>query len=377
MALPTPTENITQGIQTWLECESPSASPTALNAMADIVLNQARAMGLQAERISLGDSTGPLLHISNRAPGDTRAGVLLLGHLDTVHPVGTLLQNPCRIEDGKLFGPGSYDMKGSVYVALLALGQHATPGSTPLPIDMLLVPDEETGSHASRASIEAYARQARYALVCEPARADAGKCVTARKGTGMVRLRVHGQPSHAGVAHEKGRSAIREVAHQILALEAMTDYARGVTVSVGTIRGGTVTNTVPSYCEVDVDFRVPDQEAAQNIVLRINALTPVGPDVRLEIDVELNRPPMVKTSAVAHLLTGAQACAQQAGFVLEDVPMTGGASDANFVAALGVPVLDGLGLDGDGAHTLKEHVLVGTLQRRLDFWARLLGQDLS
>jgi len=360
------------GIQTWLRCESPSSSPQGIAAMGAIVEQHARAAGLTTVVSSLGDTTGPLLHITNRVAGDVRDGILILGHLDTVHPVGTLLQNPCRIEGDRLYGPGSYDMKGGIYLALTAMGQLSAPGATALPVDFLLVPDEETGSHQSRQSIEQFARKARYVLVCEPARADGGKCVTARKGTGMLRLKVHGRPAHAGMQHEKGRSAIREMAHQVLALEAMTDYERGITVSVGTISGGTVTNTVPALCQVMVDFRVPDMEAAQDIVARMNALRPVGPDVRLEIDVELNRPPMVKTDAVAELLSRSQACATQAGFTLEDAPMTGGGSDANFTAALGLPTLDGLGPDGDGAHTLNEYILVSTLGRRLTFWQLLL-----
>lgn len=368
---PTPAE-IVAGIQTWIRCESPSSSPQGIAAMAALVEQHAKSAGLAAQLSSLGDRTGPLLHISNRAAGDVRAGILILAHLDTVHPCGTLQQNECRIDGDRLYGPGSYDMKGGIYLALTALGQLAAPGATALPVDFLLVPDEETGSHQSRAAIERYARQARYGLVCEPARADAGKCVTARKGTGMLRLKVRGRPAHAGVEHEKGRSAIREMAHQVLALEAMTDYARGITVSVGTISGGTVSNTVPSQCEAMVDFRVPDMPAAEDIVAKMRALKPVGPDVTLDIDVELNRPPMVKTDAVADLLARAQTWAAAAGFVLEDAPMTGGGSDANFTAALGVPTLDGLGADGDGAHSLHEHILVSTLARRLAFWNLLL-----
>lgn len=367
---------LAQGIQSWLAIESPSAQPATVWAMAQCIERHALGLGLHAHLTQLGNSGLPLLHIHNRAPGDDRSGVLVLGHMDTVHPVGTLQQNPCRIEGDKLYGPGSYDMKGSIYLALTALGHLGAAQPAGWPIDMLLVPDEETGSHASRASIEAFAARSRYALVCEPARADGGKCVTARKGTGMVQLRVHGRPAHAGVNHEKGRSAVKELAHQILALEAMTDYPRGVTVSVGVIRGGTVSNTVPSLCEAEVDFRIPDMQAGHDIVQRIEGLQAVGPDTRLEIAVEVNRPPMVKTAAVEKLLKAAQQCAQDVGFVLEDVPMTGGGSDANFVAALGVPVLDGLGADGDGAHTLHEHILVSTLERRLAFWQTMLARDL-
>jgi glutamate carboxypeptidase len=163
------------------------------------------------------------------------------------------------------------------------------------------------------------------------------------------------------------------MAHQILALEAMTDYARGVTVSVGTIEGGTATNTVPDRCRCVVDFRLPDLRAADELVDKMQALRPVGPDMELEIDVEVNRPPMVKDQAVEALLARAQASARHAGFTLEDAPMTGGGSDANFTSAMGVPTLDGLGADGDSAHTLHEHILVSTLEARLNFWRHLLA----
>ncbi|WP_413463448.1 M20 family metallopeptidase [Acidovorax radicis] len=329
--------------------------------------------GLQATVTPFGPSVGPLLHISNRAAGDARPGLLILGHSDTVHPIGTLQANPCRIEGDRFYGPGGYDMKAGIYLALTALRDLAAAGATALPVDFVIVPDEETGSHASRPHIEAFARNARYTLVCEPARANGGKCVTARKGTGMLRLGVKGRAAHAGVQHEKGRSAIREMAHQILALEAMTDYARGVTVSVGTIEGGTATNTVPDRCRCVVDFRLPDLSAADELVDKMQALRPVGADMELEIDVEVNRPPMVKSDAVEALLARAQDSARHAGFTLEDAPMTGGGSDANFTSALGVPTLDGLGADGDGAHTLHEHILVSTLEARLNFWRHLLA----
>jgi len=367
------TAKIVADLTTWLQCESPSHAPGRVAAMVDIVRAYAAGFGLRAEVSSLGDDVGPMLCASNRAAGDTRPGILILGHLDTVHPVGTVNDNPCRVEDDRLYGPGCYDMKAGIYLALTALGELSSPAATKLPVDFLLVPDEETGSHASRAAIEDYAARARYVLVTEPARANGGRCVTARKGTGMVKLATRGRPAHAGVAHEKGRSAIREMAHQVLALEAMTDYERGVTVSVGTISGGTVTNTVPEHCRVMVDFRVPDMAAADDLLARIRALTPVNPDVELDVDVELNRPPMVKTDAQTALLARAQACAREAGFELTDAPMTGGGSDANFTAALGIPTLDGLGADGDGAHTLWEYVQVSTLPARLDFWRRLLS----
>ncbi|HBI84177.1 M20 family metallopeptidase [Orrella sp. NBD-18] len=367
-------QQLADELSVWIQCESPSNFPEGIHRMAELAAKQARDSGLTVNLTRIGKNNElPLLVVTNRATGDARPGILVLAHLDTVHPVGTLKDNPCRIEDDKLYGPGSYDMKGGAMLALKALGELSKPGATKLPIDFVMVPDEEVGSHASRPYIEDFAKRSIYTLVAEPARPNGGKCVTARKGTGMVHLCVKGRPSHAGLQHEKGRSAIREMAHQILKLEAMTDYDRGITVSVGTISGGTVTNTVPAHCEVMVDFRIPDMPAGEEVLARMQALSPVGPDVSLEIDVELNRPPMVKTPESTRLVEKLKGCASQAGFQLEDAPMTGGGSDANFTAALGIPSVDGLGAEGDGAHTLNEYVFVSALPRRLQFWRNILA----
>lgn len=370
------TESLVAGIEEWVRLESPTHDPGRVGQMMQMAGEQARKLGLSASIEPLAGDVGPLLCVSNRKTGDDRPGILILAHLDTVHPVGTLLENPVRQEGDRLYGPGTYDMKAGAYLALAAMGQATANGGTALPVDYLFSPDEETGSHASRASIEHYAARARCVLVTEPARADGGRCVTARKGTGMATLTARGRPSHAGVAHEKGRSAIKEMAHQVLALEAMTDYARGITVSVGTLKGGTATNVVPAECRAVVDFRVPDREAAEFILSRINALKAVDPDVELAVKAELNRPPMTRSEGTAKLLAVAQDCARRAGFELEEAPMTGGGSDANFTAALGIPTIDGVGADGDGAHTLNEHILVSTLEKRLEFW-RLLLAELS
>ena len=372
------TEQLVAGISEWMACESPSHDPQALWRMAELMRVHGAAGGLRASlepvRANAKAPELPLLAFTNRAAGDTRPGLLILGHLDTVHPVGTLAANPVRVEGDRLYGPGGYDMKAGVYLALTALRACARPGDTPLPVDMLVVPDEEVGSHASRASIEAYARNARYCLVAEPARANGGRCVTARKGTGTLQLQVQGVASHAGLAHEKGRSAIREMAHQVLALEAMTDYPRGITVSVGTIEGGTTSNTVPALCRCHVDFRFSDMVSADEIVQKMQALQPVGEGVQLKMEVDVNRPPMVRDDKVVALLERVQVSARAAGLELEEAPPTGGASDANFTSALGVPSLDALGADGDGAHTWHEHVLISTLATRTRFWHHLLTQ---
>src|SRR5690606_6342375 len=254
----------------------------------------------------------------------------------------------------------------------MGLAQAQAAGGTSLPVDLVLLPDEETGSHRSRIAIEAFARKSRYALVCEPARADEGRCVTARKGTGFITVKAHGRPAHAGVQHEKGRNAIEEIAHQVLALQPMTDYKRGVTVSVGLIKGGTTPNVVPEHCEIRADFRLPDPEAAGELRAKVQALRARVPDVTLDVQFELNRPPMPRTDGTVDLLRRCQAYASAAGLTLNEAPQTGGASDANFTAALGLPTLDGLGADGDGAHTLYEHILVSTLASRQQFWVNTL-----
>lgn len=201
-------------------CESPSSYPPSLWRMAEMIRAQAAAHRLRAIVTEIRASTRhgpgpalPLLHVTNRADGDHRPGLLVLGHLDTVYPIGMLSENPVRVDGDRLYGPGGYDMKAGVYLVLTALGTLSVPGSSRLPIDLLVVPDEETGSHASPSSIETFARSARCCLVAEPARANGGRCVTSRKGTGMLDLTVRGLASHAGLAHDKGRSAIREMAH--------------------------------------------------------------------------------------------------------------------------------------------------------------------
>jgi glutamate carboxypeptidase len=216
--------------------------------------------------------------------------------------------------------------------------------------------------------IEEEAAKAAYVLVTEPAR-EGGRIVTARKGVGRFTIATHGRPAHAGARHQDGRSAIREMAHQILAIEGMTDYARGITTTVGLIKGGTAANVTPETCSAEIDLRVPDPEVGKEMVARILGLKPVEPDVTITIEGGINRPAYPKTAMIVDMLEKAQAVAHAVGFDLADCPMTGGGSDGNFTAALGVPGLDGLGIDGAGAHTLEEHGLVSSILPR----ARLLA----
>lgn len=357
-------------IQAWVVHETPTAEPALVDALMDHVAGQLATAGLIVEAIPGRDGRGKHL-LARTAWGGDGPGVLVLSHLDTVHPVGTLATTlPCRIEGDRLYGPGVYDMKAGAYLAFAALRAIASEGAvTPLPVRFLIVSDEEVGSPTSRALIEAEGARARHVLVTEPAR-DGGKCVTARKGTAKLTLRLHGRPAHAGGRHADGRSAIKELAGQVLALEALTDYARGITVNVGVVQGGTVLNVVPEHAMALIDVRVPDQAAAQAILPKIKGLAAHDPDVRLTIEGELNRPPYTKTPATAALLAHAQRLAAEIGFELSDTS-SGGGSDGNFLADR-LPVLDGLGADGDGAHTQHEHVLISSLVPRAQLWKRLL-----
>lgn len=369
------TSSLLHQIQRWIEMETPSNDPGAVAALARLVEADALTAGLTTQLHSPSEHVGPLLSVSNRAAEDERPGILVLAHLDTVHPLGSLVRNPWRIEGDRAFGPGGFDMKAGACVALAALKDVTARQAHRLPIEMVFVPDEEIGSAASRPLIEDAARHARYALVGEPARAE-GRCVTARKGIGALRLQAHGCAAHAGLQHHLGRNAIRELAHQVLALEAMTDYEQGVTLNVGRVEGGTGTNVVPEHASLAAEFRVPTQALAETVHARLLALQAVTPDVRIDIDAWMKRPPYEKTSASAELLAQAQQHAAKAGFELQEAPMTGGASDGNFTAAMGVPTLDGLGVAGDGAHTSNEYFLVSSLAPRLKFWTNLL-ENLS
>ena len=359
-------------IRQWIEIETPSHDPAAVASLAQVVAGQARSAGLAVTLQDLDAAVGPLLTVSHRAPGDTRPGIIVLAHLDTVHPLGMIKRNPFRIEGDRVYGPGGYDMKAGACVALEALKRVAARNENALPIDMLFVPDEEIGSTASRATIEGIAAGARWALVGEPAR-HGGRCVTARKGIGGVRLQAQGCAAHAGLQHERGRNAIRELAQQVLALEAMTDYQRGITVNVGTIAGGTAANVVPENAGLLGEFRAPTLALAEATRAQILALQPCTPDTTLAVEAWIKRPPYERTEGIADLLRRAQQYATLAGFDLDEVPMTGGASDGNFTAALGIPTLDGLGVAGDGAHSPTEYFLLSSLMPRLMFWTALLN----
>jgi glutamate carboxypeptidase len=362
------TETLLQGIREWVEIESPTTDAAAVNRMADKVQQGYEGTGARITRIPGTEGFGDHLLVESPWGGDA-PGILVLSHLDTVHPIGFLARLPFTVEGDVAKGPGIYDMKGGAYLAFHAFREHCRKGEgTALPIRHLFVSEEEVGSPTSRAIIEAEARRARYVLVSEPAR-EGGKIVTARKGVGRFDLTIRGQPAHSGARHQDGRSAVRELAHQILVLEGFTDYARGITCNVGLVQGGTRANVVPEEAHAEIDLRVPSPEIAEEMVAKVLGLTPVGEGVTVSVTGGMNRPPYEKDAGITTLFEHARGLAAEIGFDLQDLK-TGGGSDGNFTAAI-APTLDGLGVDGKGGHTHYEQLYVSSLEPRARLWYRL------
>jgi glutamate carboxypeptidase len=356
---------ILDGIRRWVEIETPTDAPEQVNKLADLVSEGYRGLPATVERIAGHSGCGD--HLAVRSSwGQDAPGILVLSHLDTVHRMGFIERLPFRIEGDSAFGPGIYDMKGGAYLAYHAFGQICADAvRSPLGITQLYVSDEEIGSPTSRALIESEGRKAKHVLVTEPAR-DGGKIVTGRKGVGRFEVFIKGVPSHAGTRPEDGRSAIRELGNVIQALEAMNDLKRGITVNVGVIRGGTRPNVIAEEAYAEVDTRVPTIADSEELVARILNLKSRTEGVSVRVIGELNRPPYEKSNAGAALYEHAKTIAAEIGFDLVDTS-TGGGSDGNFTAPH-TATLDGLGVDGQGAHTHYEQMYVSSIEPR----ARLL-----
>lgn len=364
-------EEILDGIRQWVEVETPTYDGEAVNKLADLVEKGMRSLGATIEREPGRDGFGDIL--KTRTPwGGDGPGILVVSHIDTVHPVGSLDDyNPWRREGDSVYGPGIYDMKAGAYLAYYAYQYLVRAGrETPLPVTFLYVPEEEIGSPTSRGIIEAEAKKNKYVLVTEPAR-EGGKIVTGRKGSGRFFATTRGVAAHSGSRHADGRSAIKEMARVILAVEEMTDYDLGVTTNVGLISGGTGVNVVPHECTVEIDLRIPTAELAEEYEARILGLTAHDPDVELEITGGISRPPYHKDEGIQALFDHAKEVCADIGFELEDMH-TGGGSDGCFTAALGIPTLDGLGADGVGAHAQHEQIYFSSIEPRAKMWIRLL-----
>jgi glutamate carboxypeptidase len=360
---------ILDGIRRWVEIETPTEAPAQVTRLAGMVADGYRDLPASIEWIAGHSGCGDHL-VARSSWGQDAPGILILSHLDTVHPIGFIERLPFRIEGDSAFGPGIYDMKGGAYLAYHAFRQLCASGQRSLlGITQLYVSDEEIGSPTSRPLIEAEGRKAKYVLVTEPAR-DGGKIVTGRKGVARFEIFVTGVASHAGTRPEDGRSAIRELANLIQTLEAMNDLKRGVSVNVGVVRGGTRPNVIAEQAYAEVDMRVPTLADADELVPKILNLKSNTEGVSIKVIGELNRPPYEKSNAGAALYEHARTLAAEIGFDLVD-SSTGGGSDGNFTAPH-TATLDGLGVDGKGAHTHYEQMYISSIEPRARLLHRLL-----
>lgn len=366
-------ERIVRRIMQLIEIESPSRDESGSRMTANWISDEARKIS-ENFKIERTASEGFGEHLIIRAFETAEAKpILLLGHTDTVHPRGSKEKNPTRLEDGRLYGCGSFDMKANIVLMLDVLLAFSEFGVAPKnPLTILLSCDEEIGSHSGREIVEREAANAEFCLVCEPS--ANGSVKTARKGTGMFRVKTHGIPAHAGLEPEKGASAILEIAQQIQKVHRLNNPAKGTTVNVCTVAGGTTSNVIPAEAACEIDVRFSSAAEAERVKKALNNLTAFDERVTIEIEGEINRPPMERSKAVVKLFEKARKIA--AGFDYElGETQVGGASDGNFVAALGVPVLDGLGVAGAGAHTLDEYILVEDIPKRATLLAKLILEN--
>jgi glutamate carboxypeptidase len=351
-----------------VETESPSSDKSAVDRVGAIVANEARRLGAQIELVPVMDAGN---HVIARW-GEGESGILLLCHMDTVFPIGTLANMPFYESLGKIYGPGVLDMKAGIVIGLAAIEELQRTGGLNRPVMLLCTSDEEAGSLTSETLILNLAKESRLVLVLESALPD-GSLKTWRKGVGEFQVKVKGRAAHAGGDHKLGRNAIEEMSHQIIAIQEMTDYEKGTTLNVGVMQGGTVSNVVPEKAMAQVDVRVMQPSEWERVDAEMMALRPVLDGTSLEIAGKLNRPPMPFDETMKATFEKAKAIGAGVGFELK-AGGTGGGSDANFIAPLGVPVLDGLGAIGEGLHSAREFILAESLEERKRLLSEIIGK---
>jgi glutamate carboxypeptidase len=359
-------------LEELVQHESPSTDKAALDAYAGVLAARFDKLGAETSLVFNANSGAQLKTKFHGLQGEAEKPGLLLCHYDTVWPTGTINEMPFRIEGDKAYGPGIYDMKAShimVEYALRAILELEM--KLPRPIEVLFTSDEEVGSRTSRDLIEERALQAEYVLVLEPPTAE-GALKTARKGVGGFTLQVKGKASHAGSQPELGISAINELAHQTLILQGLADPEQGTTVNVGVVQGGTRSNVIAAQAEAQIDVRAWTPQEAERIEKAMGNLQPKTPGAELFVQGGFERPPMVRTEAVAGLFLRVKQVGDLLGLNLQE-GSTGGGSDGNFTAALGVATLDGMGALGDGAHADHEHILVSNLAVRTGLLAAAIA----
>jgi glutamate carboxypeptidase len=355
-------------LDAFIRAESPSTDKAAVDRCGNEIARRLEQLGATVERIHQREH-GDHIRAVLRGSGPR---LMLLGHFDTVWPLGQIARMPVREDDGRLYGPGVFDMKSGIAAALTAV-RALEALRVPRPeVVVLLTTDEEIGSGTSRTLIEQEARGCQAVLVLEPS-LPGGGAKTSRKGVGEFEVIIHGRASHAGLAPEQGANAVHEAAHQILALQALQDLARGVSVNVTMIEGGTRVNVIPDRARLRVDVRVSTLADARDVEGAVRGRAPQVAGTRLEVHGGIDRPPMERGPQVLRMYELARECAAELGQTLAEGG-AGGGSDGNFTAAVGVPTIDGLGPQGDGAHALHEHVLVADLPWRAAFLASLIGR---
>jgi glutamate carboxypeptidase len=367
--LPFDAEAMIPGLRNWVDCESPTFDAPAVNRMMAIAARDLALLGARVETIPGRMGFGDCVRATFPHPNAHVPGILVMGHMDTVHPIGTLEPLPFRREGNRLYGPGVYDMKGGNYIAIEAIRQLIKAGiTTSRPVTVLLTCDEEVGSPSTRDLIEAEAARHAVVLVPEPARPDGG-VVTGRYAIARFNLRTTGKPSHAGARLADGRSAIREMCRQVVAIEAMTND--DVTYSIGVIHGGQWVNCVATFCDAESLSMAKRQADLDAAVERMLSLRPTGNDVQLTVTRGVTRPVWEPDERGMALYGTARQVAQAIGFNINH-QSAGGGSDGNFTGAMGIPTLDGLGVQGAGGHTLEEHLLLDSLVPRAKLIAGLL-----
>jgi glutamate carboxypeptidase len=360
-------------LRKMVEIESPSDDKAAVDRMGEFLAEAFERLGGQVTFYPQETAGNHLKVDFAGGPSDRASGkpVLLLGHFDTVWPMGALAKMPFRMEDDRAFGPGVYDMKAGIAMMMFALRALKESGAAHRPVTILLDTDEEVGSRTGRPIVEATAKDCEAVLVLEPSQGPQGHLKTSRKGVGDMTIRVRGRASHSGVDFEKGRSAIVELARQLLEIVKFTDLARGITVNPGVVQGGTRSNVIAAEAWAEVDLRIARIADAQELEKRFAMLKPFDPDCSIELSGGINRPPMERTEGTVRLFGLAQEIAGGMGWKLEE-SSTGGGSDGNFTSALGIPTLDGLGALGEGAHASNESVVIRELPQRTALLAGLI-----
>jgi glutamate carboxypeptidase len=366
-------EHMLRLLKQFVECESPSYNKPAVDRMGRIVASEWRR---RVARVSVLKQATRGNHVRAEqwlGGGHPASQILVLGHLDTVYPLGTLGKMPFRVKGGTARGPGTFDMKAGLVLALAAVDALRVAGIHPgKRLVFLWTSDEEIGSESSRAVIESEARRSDAVLVLEPAFGPEGRLKTARKGVGGAEIIVTGRAAHAGIAPEEGVNAVHELALQIARLMKMNDPRRGITVQATVVKGGTVSNVIPAEARVQVDLRYQRMVDVRTIEQELRSLRPILDGARIVVNILPSRPPLERTAGVRGLFQHAREIAGEIGITLGEAS-TGGGSDGNFTAALGVPTLDGLGAVGDGAHSPQEHVVIRALPERAGLLAGLLA----